>query len=168
MRAFVTGGGGFLGGALARRLVERGDAVVAFDRRFDLLHLAPPSRVVTARGDITDAAGLAAALREARADAVIHCAAFVSVLSSIESPLDTVRVNIEGAVNLGRRVGRPRGLSPRRPHPGAAEGSARPASRTGGVRVRAAVRHPGRPACLRRREAEPRGSGRVRIAPEGG
>jgi UDP-glucose 4-epimerase len=102
MRVFVTGGGGFLGSALARRLAARGDGVVAFDRSFELLTrvLPPALSVVTEPGDITDAAALAAALREARPDAVIHCAAVVSVLSSIESPRDTVRINIEGAVNL--------------------------------------------------------------------
>jgi nucleoside-diphosphate-sugar epimerase len=97
-RVFVTGGGGFVGSALVRRLAARGDAAVAFDRRFDSLPSSPA--IVTVPGDITDADGLAAALRAARPDAVIHCAAVVSVLSSIESPRDTVRINIEGAVNL--------------------------------------------------------------------
>jgi nucleoside-diphosphate-sugar epimerase len=102
MRVFVTGGGGFLGSALARRLVARGDAVVAFDRSFDLLarDLAPSPQLITVPGDVTDADGLKAALHGHRPDAVIHCAAVVSVLSSIESPLDTVRINIEGSVNL--------------------------------------------------------------------
>jgi nucleoside-diphosphate-sugar epimerase len=102
MRVFVTGGGGFLGSALARRLVARGDVVVAFDRSFDLLarNLAPSSQLITVPGDVTDAEGLTAALHRHRPEAVIHCAAVVSVLSSIESPLDTVRVNIEGSVNL--------------------------------------------------------------------
>jgi UDP-glucose 4-epimerase len=102
MRVFVTGGGGFLGSALARRLVARGDAVVAFDRSFHLLarDLAPSSQLITVLGDVTDADGLKAALHRHRPDAVIHCAAVVSVLSSIESPLDTVRINIEGSVNL--------------------------------------------------------------------
>ena len=40
MRVFVTGGG-FLGSALARRLAARGDALIAFDRRFDLLAAGP-------------------------------------------------------------------------------------------------------------------------------
>jgi len=102
MRVFVTGGGGFLGSALARRLVARGDAVVAFDRSFDLLarDLAPSPHLIIVPGDVTDADGLKAALHGHRPDAVIHCAAVVSVLSSIESPLDTVRINIEGSVNL--------------------------------------------------------------------
>jgi UDP-glucose 4-epimerase len=102
MRVFVTGGGGFLGSALARRLVARGDAVVAFDRSFDLLarDLAPSPHLITVPGDVTDADGLKATLHGHRPDAVIHCAAVVSVLSSIESPLATVRINIEGSVNL--------------------------------------------------------------------
>lgn len=102
MRVFVTGGGGFLGSALTRRLAARGDHVIAFDRSLDLLarHAAPSSRIVAEQGDVTDAAGLDAALRRHRPDAVIHCAAVVSVLSSIESPVGTVRINVEGAVNL--------------------------------------------------------------------
>jgi UDP-glucose 4-epimerase len=102
MRVFVAGGGGFLGSALARRIVARGDAVVAFERSFQLLarDLAPSSQLITEPGDVTDADGLKAALHSHRPDAVIHCAAVVSVLSSIESPLDTVRINIEGSVNL--------------------------------------------------------------------
>jgi UDP-glucose 4-epimerase len=102
MRVFVTGGGGFLGSALVRRLAARGDTAIAFDRSFDLLarHAAPSPRIVAATGDVTDAAGLTEALRRHRPDAVIHCAAVVSVLSSIDSPVGTVRINVEGAVNL--------------------------------------------------------------------
>jgi UDP-glucose 4-epimerase len=102
MRVFLTGGGGFLGSALARRLLARGDSVVAFDRSFDLLaqHHAPATRLATEAGDITDADGVAGALRRHRPDAVIHCAAVVSVLSSIESPREAVRVNVEGSLNL--------------------------------------------------------------------
>jgi nucleoside-diphosphate-sugar epimerase len=102
MRVFVTGGGGFLGSALARRLADRGDTAIAFDRSFDLLarSAAPSPRIVTAPGDVTDAAGLAEAVQRHRPDAVIHCAAVVSVLSSIDSPVAAVRVNVEGAVNL--------------------------------------------------------------------
>lgn len=102
MRVFVTGGGGFLGSALAHRFAGRGDTAIAFDRNFDLLArgAAPSPRIVAAQGDITDAAGLTGAMQRHRPDAVIHCAAVVSVLSSIDSPVGAVRVNVEGAVNL--------------------------------------------------------------------
>jgi len=33
-KILVTGGGGFLGGAIVRQLVERGDRVISFSRRF--------------------------------------------------------------------------------------------------------------------------------------
>jgi nucleoside-diphosphate-sugar epimerase len=102
MRVFVTGGGGFVGSAIARRLVARGDSVIAFDRSFDTLAKAPVASqgLITQQGDVTDARGLTEAMRRHGPDAVIHCAAVVSVLSSIESPVATVRVNVEGAVNL--------------------------------------------------------------------
>jgi UDP-glucose 4-epimerase len=102
MRVFVTGGGGFLGAALARRLLARGDAVVAYDRSAGLLarDAVPTARLELETGDVTDANGVAEALRRHRPDAIIHCAAVVSVLSSIESPREAVRINIEGSLNL--------------------------------------------------------------------
>lgn len=101
MRVFVTGGGGFLGSALCRRLMARGDAVIAFDTNFDLLKKyfgdAGPDMV---GGDIRDPEAVSEAVRRYRPDAVIHCAAVVSVLSSLASPRDTIRINIEGSLNV--------------------------------------------------------------------
>lgn len=101
MRIFVTGGGGFLGSALCRKLAARRDAVIAFDTNFDLLRKyfrdAGPDMV---GGDIRDSEAVSEAMRRHRPDAVIHCAAVVSVLSSIANPRDAIRVNIEGSLNV--------------------------------------------------------------------
>jgi nucleoside-diphosphate-sugar epimerase len=101
MRILVTGGGGFLGSALCRKLAARGDAVIAFDMNFDLLRKylgdAGPGMV---GGDIRDPEAVSEAMRRHRPDAVIHCAAVVSVLSSLEHPRDTIRINVEGSLNV--------------------------------------------------------------------
>jgi len=71
VRAFVTGGSGFLGEALVRALVARGDEVVALVRRDH-----PGLRALGAKlapGDVRDRAAVAAAC--AGADVAFHAAA---------------------------------------------------------------------------------------------
>lgn len=101
MRVLVTGGGGFLGGAAARALAARGDVAIAFDTRWSGLAGAPESEaLVRVSGDITDLACLAQAVKVHRPEAILHCAAVVGVLSSIGSPLNIVRINVEGSINV--------------------------------------------------------------------
>lgn len=71
MKALVTGGGGFLGGAIVRRLIERGDRVRSFARGSypSLTQLG----VEVCRGDLADARAVAAAVNGC--DVVYHVAA---------------------------------------------------------------------------------------------
>jgi nucleoside-diphosphate-sugar epimerase len=75
MRALVTGGGGFLGGALVRRLRDRGDTVRSFCRKPypDLDSLG----VEQVQGDLADQATLSAAATGC--DIVFHVAAKAGV-----------------------------------------------------------------------------------------
>ncbi|MEO8628104.1 MAG: NAD-dependent epimerase/dehydratase family protein [Betaproteobacteria bacterium] len=101
MRVFVTGGGGFLGAAAVRALLARGDTVIAFDMQLSALADAgPDDRLIRVPGDITDMANIAQAVVLHKPDAIIHCAAIVGVLFSLGSPLNVVRVNIEGSINV--------------------------------------------------------------------
>jgi dihydroflavonol-4-reductase len=70
MRAFVTGGTGFVGRRLVARLVGRGDAVVALVRAPERAELRAGELVV---GDLSDRDRLAAGM--AGSDAVFHLAA---------------------------------------------------------------------------------------------
>jgi UDP-glucose 4-epimerase len=104
MRILVTGGGGFLGSAVVRALRARGDTAIAFDTQ---LGSFPPSAMsgadsalICLPGDITDMASIAQAMLVHKPDAVVHCAAIVGVLSSLASPINVVRVNIEGSLNV--------------------------------------------------------------------
>lgn len=71
MRALVTGGGGFLGGALVRALVARGDEVVSLARG-DYPALRELG-VTTVRGDLADLTAVRAAAQGC--DVVFHVAA---------------------------------------------------------------------------------------------
>jgi nucleoside-diphosphate-sugar epimerase len=84
-----------------RALVARGDTAIAFDTQLAGLAAEGTSdRLVRVAGDITDMANVAQALVAHEADAVLHCAAIVGVLSSLGSPINVVRVNIEGSLNV--------------------------------------------------------------------
>jgi len=71
MKVLVTGGGGFLGGAIVRRLVARGDQVVSYSRSNYAWH--HDLGVSSATGSLTDANSLTQAMHGC--DAVIHVAA---------------------------------------------------------------------------------------------
>ncbi|RIK76784.1 MAG: 3-beta hydroxysteroid dehydrogenase [Planctomycetota bacterium] len=93
MKVLVTGGGGFLGGAIVRRLVARGDAVRTLQRgEYPALAVLG---VECVRGDLSDAALVQAAVRGC--DAVIHTAAKAGVWGPFE---DYYRANVVGTRNV--------------------------------------------------------------------
>src|SRR3954468_7141325 len=100
MRALITGGGGFLGAEVAKALIARGDGAIAFDPQLNALASVNDANLVRVPGDITDLASIAQAVKMHQPDAVIHCAAIVGALASLGSPINVVRVNIEGSLNV--------------------------------------------------------------------
>ena len=102
-RVLVTGGAGWLGTAVVRRLAARGDQVVALDNfqagaPANLEGLGSAVRLIP--GDITDLSGLLLVVREHRIQGIVHAAAIVSVISSLAAPSHVTRVNIEGTLNV--------------------------------------------------------------------
>lgn len=99
----VTGGGGFIGAAVVEALARRGDDVVAFDLaespHLGVIRAALPS-VAFVAGELTEWPQLAAAFARHRPQAVVHCAAIVGVVNSLASPIATMRVNVEGSLNV--------------------------------------------------------------------
>jgi nucleoside-diphosphate-sugar epimerase len=92
-QVLVTGGGGFLGGAIVRQLVERGDRVISFSRRF-YPELAAMG-VEQIQGDIGDATAVEQACREV--DLVFHVAAKPGVWGDY---LAYYRTNVIGTQNV--------------------------------------------------------------------
>jgi UDP-glucose 4-epimerase len=103
-RYVVTGGAGFIGSALVRALLARGDGHV---RVIDNLltghekNLAEvQSHIELDRCDIRDYGALAAAVRGA--DVLFHLAAIPSVPRSIRDPVPSHEVNVDGTFNVFR------------------------------------------------------------------
>ncbi len=98
MRVLITGGAGFIGSALANRLVALGHHV----RVLDDLSAGDPQRldkrVLFTRGDVRDIPKLWTLLRGV--DCVYHLAARVSVPESILYPVEYNAVNVGGTVSL--------------------------------------------------------------------
>ncbi len=113
MRVLVTGSSSLLGGALARRLFERGDRVRVMQRRPSGLGFTETLGSVEAPDDVARAVD--------DVDAVVHLAARVAVVGRPESFRTT---NVEGTSNLlqaARRAGVSRFVyvsSPSVAHPG--------------------------------------------------
>jgi oxidoreductase len=91
----VTGATGFIGGHLARRLVQEGHRVRCLARASSDTSLLDELGVDVAVGDLTSAGSLAAATRGCRH--VLHCAALVSDWATVE---EMQRANVVGTRNL--------------------------------------------------------------------
>ena len=91
-RVLVTGGGGFVGGALARALVARGDEVSVLD----VTERSPVEGVRYVRADLRDAAAVGAACKDQ--DLVFHSASLVHTRRNREQ--DIWDVNLNGSRNV--------------------------------------------------------------------
>lgn len=97
----VTGGAGFIGSHVAEELVRRGETV----RILDNFDSGTPRNISQFRqdvdlveGDLQDLSILRKALD--RIDYVLHLAAVRSVPRSVDDPLSTNKVNVQGTLNV--------------------------------------------------------------------
>jgi len=107
LNILVTGGAGFIGSALVRRLVGEGrHRVLTLDKLTyagTLTSLAPVAQAATHRfvqGDIADAALLAELFAQFDPDVVVHLAAESHVDRSIDGPGAFIQTNVVGTFTL--------------------------------------------------------------------
>ena len=98
MSVLITGGAGFLGSALANRLVEQGNHVRVLDDLSAGERERLDPRVAFCSGDTRDIPKLWSLLRGV--DCVYHLAARVSVPESVLYPVEYNAVNVGGTVSL--------------------------------------------------------------------
>ena len=99
MNVFVTGGAGYIGSHVVRRLVEAGHDVRVWDNLSEGHRAAVPSDAII-EGDLMDEERLAEALSAAGCDCVMHFAAHCYVGESMEDPEKYYRNNVVGSLRL--------------------------------------------------------------------
>lgn len=114
MKILITGGAGFIGAHVAKKLAARGEAVTLFDDFNDFIY---PSRLKRQRvqalvpktgelveGSILDEAKLDTLFRRGSFDAVIHLAAHANPTQAVNNPNEYTQVNLVGTVNVLRAM----------------------------------------------------------------
>jgi len=98
MQILLTGGAGFIGANLVRKLLTKGHQVRVYDNLStgEAAYLPDPKLLIP--GDILDRDALAAAMRGAAG--LIHLAAFGSVVESVEAPWPNFEVNARGTLSV--------------------------------------------------------------------
>lgn len=98
MRVLVTGGSGFIGSNIVRRLLElEHEAVVLDDLSSGFAENLVPG-VPFFEADVRDGAAVAAALEDC--DVVLHLAASVGNARSIDDPVKDSQINVIGTLNV--------------------------------------------------------------------
>jgi nucleoside-diphosphate-sugar epimerase len=97
----LTGGAGFIGTTLTRRLIDENEIVVLDNLHRDAMgatDLAGHSNLTFVQADVLDADAVRETLRGATH--IVHLAAIAGVDTVLESPVRTMRVNMIGTYNV--------------------------------------------------------------------
>ena len=100
-RILITGGAGFIGTTLARRLVDRNEIVALDNLHRDALSasdLLEHPNLTFVQGDVLDPETLGAHAKGVTH--IVHCAGIAGVDTVLESPVRTMRVNVIGTYNV--------------------------------------------------------------------
>ena len=110
MKILITGSAGFIGAALAQRLLERGDTVIGYDNLNDyydvslklarLVRLQTQAGFTEVRASLEDRVALMETFEKYRPQRVVNLAAQAGVRYSIQNPHAYVDANLVGFVNV--------------------------------------------------------------------
>jgi len=100
-RIFLTGGAGFIGTSIIKRLLNDNEIIVYDNLSRNSLqhsHFYNHRNIHIIQGDILDAAKLTRSI--SGCDIVVHLAAIAGIDTVVKSPITTMKVNILGSLNV--------------------------------------------------------------------
>ncbi len=100
MNYMVTGGAGYIGGTVARLLLQRGHAVTIYDNLCHSHREALPEGATFVDGDLADKPLLTQTLTATKFDGVLHFAALIEAGESMKCPDVYFRNNTVGTLSL--------------------------------------------------------------------
>jgi UDP-glucose 4-epimerase len=100
VKVFVTGGAGYIGSVCVEELLNAGHDVTVFDNLTEGHRSAVDKRAVFVLARASDVETITAAVRHAKADAVVHFAANAQVGESMTNPGKYFRNNVCNGLNL--------------------------------------------------------------------
>ncbi len=100
MRVFVTGGAGYIGSNCVEELLNAGHSVTVFDNLSEGHRSAVDPRAKLVVGDVRDRVGVHAALKDSKAEGVVHFGAAALVGESMRDPGKYFGINVAGGLNL--------------------------------------------------------------------
>jgi UDP-glucose 4-epimerase len=100
MNVFVTGGAGYIGSVCVEELLNAGNQVTVFDNLTEGHRSAVDSRAKFVHGCFSDAALIKQAVRDSKAEAILHFAANALVGESMTNPSKYFRNNVANGLNL--------------------------------------------------------------------
>ncbi|MEA1926171.1 MAG: GDP-mannose 4,6-dehydratase [Patescibacteria group bacterium] len=110
MKILITGGAGFIGSAIAKKLMDRGDDVVIIDnfneyydpqlKRDRISTFLEGYDFELYEGDIQDVDFCESMFKKEKIDKIIHLAAMAGVRSSLKDPMLYEEVNVMGTIVL--------------------------------------------------------------------
>ncbi|MGV3773824.1 MAG: UDP-glucose 4-epimerase GalE [Verrucomicrobiales bacterium] len=100
MNVFVTGGAGYIGSICVEELINAGHTVTVFDNLSEGHRSAVDSRAKFVEGNLGDGKLVSQAVKEAKAEAIIHFAAHALVGESMTNPGKYFRNNVAWGLEL--------------------------------------------------------------------
>ena len=114
MKIFITGGAGFIGAVLAKKLVDLGDEVVVYDSFVNFISpfkshysdyvkhrfIGYEDKVKFIRGDIRNKDRLLHALMDQKPDVVVQLAALPIATTSDDLTEEATEINLNGTINI--------------------------------------------------------------------